>query len=422
MLAQRRYKEYFDIDKEFYKCVDEENFKASPTHWIKFYPHAKFITLLKDVASILDGEKKQSVWVEGAYGTGKSYAVLTLKKLLDASVEELESYFKDNKLPQDLLGRYKNLKQTGKILTVFRERSGSILTDRDLIVAIQESIRSAMVDKGLSGGEDALKDKGIAWLSVERNKELFQRIIDEDERVRLTGRKVDALITEIAISPDREYVINLIKKIDELGRENNINIFQPDIKALIEWIKGVIKDNNLTAIVFIWDEFTEFFKNNKNRLTDFQSIVNMSNLTPFYLIPVTHESGNLFADSDQDRRKILDRFVTPTVRIELPDGIAFELIGAALHKTDNSQLQKEWASVAGNLNGDVINAHEKVAKAVGITTEKMKEILPLHPYAALVLKYLAEKFQSNQRSMFDFIKADHGDETKKIEPGEPGCN
>jgi hypothetical protein len=415
MPTQRRYKEYFDIDKEFYKCVDEENFKASPTHWLKFYPHAKFITLLKDVASILDGEKKQSVWMEGAYGTGKSYAVLTLKKLLDSSVEELEHYFNYYGLPQDLLGRYKNLKRTGKILTVFRERSGNILTDRDLIVAIQESVRSILIEKGLGGGEDALKDKGIEWLSVERNKELFQRIIDEDERVRLTGRKVDALIAEIANSPDREYVINLIKKVDELGRENNINIFQPDIKALIEWIKGVMKDNALTAIVFIWDEFTEFFKNNKNRLTDFQAIINMSNLTPFYLIPVTHESGNLFADSDQDRKKILDRFVSPTVRIELPDGIAFELIGAALHKTENALLQKEWASIAENLNGDVKNAREKVAKAVGTTTEKMKEILPLHPYAALVLKYLAEKFQSNQRSMFDFIKADHGDDTKAFQ-------
>lgn len=415
MPASRKYKEYFDIDKEFYKCVDEENFKASPTHWLKFYPHAKFVTFLKDVASILDGDKKQSVWVEGAYGTGKSYAVLTLKKLLDASVEELEYYFSYYKLPQDLLGRYKNLKKTGKILTVFRERSGSILTDRDLIVAIQESIRSALIEKGLSGGEDALKDKGIEWLSVERNKELFQRIIDEDERVRLTGRKVDSLISEITNSPDREYIIKLIKKVDELGRENNINIFQPDIKALIEWIKGIIKDNSLTAIVFIWDEFTEFFKNNKNRLTDFQAIVNMSNLTPFYLIPVTHESGNLFADSDPDRKKILDRFVSPTVRIELPDGIAFELIGAALHKTENDLIKKEWASIAENLNGDVKNAREKVASAVGTTTEKMKEILPLHPYAALVLKYLAEKFQSNQRSMFDFIKADHGDETKAFQ-------
>ena len=34
----------------------------------------------------------------------------------------------------------------------------------------------------------------------------------------------------------------------------------------------------------------------------------------------------------------------------------------------------------------------------------MRDILPIHPIAALVLKNIASAFQSNQRSMFDFIK------------------
>lgn len=42
----------------------------------------------------------------------------------------------------------------------------------------------------------------------------------------------------------------------------------------------------------------------------------------------------------------------------------------------------------------------------------IKNILPLHPYAALLLKHISSAFDSNQRSMFDFIKNDRGDEIK----------
>ena len=417
MPTQRKYIEFFDIDKEFYKCVSEEIFNASPTLWKKFYPHEKFQKMLDDVVSVLSGGKtgKESVWVEGAYGTGKSYAVLTLKKLLDASVDDVTEYFNACKLPQNLLGKLLSIKKNCKMLTVFRNGSANILSDRDLIVAIQESIRLAMKEHGFVGGEDALKAKGIEWLSDGANSRYFQSLIDNDDRCRLTGKNLAAIITELNNTTDRDYVVKLIRLIDEVGREKNINIFQPDIAALLEWIKGIIKDNQLKSIIFIWDEFTEFFKNNRNRLTDFQSIVNLSNVTPFYLIPVTHVSGGLFSGADDDKKKILGRFIEPTSRIELPDGIAFELIGAALRHNNNPDIEKEWINVSQNINNELSDARKKVAERVNISEGKMREILPIHPYAALVLKYLAEKFQSNQRSMFDFIKADNGDDIKAFQ-------
>lgn len=417
MLTQRRYIEFFDIDKEFYKCVDEKIINASPMFWKKFYPHEKFQKMLSNVISVLSGGRsgKESVWVEGAYGTGKSYAILTLKKLLDASVEEVTEYFNTYNLPQNLLAKLLSVKNNCNVLTVFRDGSANILRDRDLIIAIQESIRDAMKERTLVGGEDALKTKGIEWLSDSVNSKHFQNLIDNDDSYRLSGKDVASIVNELNNSTDRDYVIKLIRLIDEIGRDRNINIFQPDINSLLEWIKGVIKDNALSSIVFIWDEFTEFFKNNRNRLTDFQSIVNLSNVAPFYLIPVTHVSGGLFSGADDDKKKILNRFIEPTSRIELPDGIAFELIGAALRHNTDPTIAKEWKSVSQSINDETHDARKRVAERVGVDESKLREILPLHPYAALVLKYLAEKFQSNQRSMFDFIKADNGDDIKAFQ-------
>ena len=45
----------------------------------------------------------------------------------------------------------------------------------------------------------------------------------------------------------------------------------------------------------------------------------------------------------------------------------------------------------------------------------MKDIMPLHPMAALLLKNIASAFKSNQRSMFDFIKSANMDDVKAFQ-------
>ncbi len=51
------------------------------------------------------------------------------------------------------------------------------------------------------------------------------------------------------------------------------------------------------------------------------------------------------------------------------------------------------------------NSRKKVTSVVkGLKNEDLSNILPIQPYAALVLKQIASNFNSNQRSMFDFIQ------------------
>ena len=77
-----KYRDYFDIDPEYFPQINEKVINNNPDIWKKFYPHETFVKLLKDTVSVLSRKQKVSIWVEGAYGTGKSHAVLTLKKLL----------------------------------------------------------------------------------------------------------------------------------------------------------------------------------------------------------------------------------------------------------------------------------------------------------------------------------------------------
>ena len=90
-----KYRAYFDIDPDYFPAVNPDVIKSNPELWKKFYPHETFIKLLKDTVSVLNRTQKLNIWVEGAYGTGKSHAVLTLKRLLDSTTEETKEYFKD---------------------------------------------------------------------------------------------------------------------------------------------------------------------------------------------------------------------------------------------------------------------------------------------------------------------------------------
>ena len=106
--------------------------------WKKFFPHETFIKLVKNTVSILDRKQKLSLWVEGAYGTGKSHAVLTLKKLLDADPDDTKAYFEKYGMDNDLCNNLQRIKNSGKVLTVHRYGSSNIHGDNDLVLAIQE--------------------------------------------------------------------------------------------------------------------------------------------------------------------------------------------------------------------------------------------------------------------------------------------
>lgn len=408
----KKYRSYFDIDEEYFPQVTEDLINKGKIDWKKFYPHSTFVKLLSNMLSVLTRQQKLSVWVEGAYGTGKSHAVLTLKKLLDATEEEMKEYFERHSLSMDLYNKFQGVKSQGEILTVHRYGSSSIYNDRDLIIAIQESITNELTRRGIQNkGEVALKNAVIDWLSDDAHKKFFDELIKGRYESSFLGDTVDSIIEKLNNSAEVS-VISLMNKIFYVADEEGITALKLDIPGLIAWIRSIIAENELKAIVFIWDEFTEYFLHNRNALTGFQAIAEMSATDSFYLTIVTHKSAALFSDTDADKKKILNRFVEPTCKIELPENMAFQLIGAAMEKTKDSVLLEEWNAAADDLNDRLRDSRDLVKNSAHITDKELVDILPIHPYTALLLKHISSAFNSNQRSMFDFIKNDRGDDVK----------
>ena len=167
--------------------------------WKSFYPHETFVKLLEKTHTVLSGKDPRSLWVEGAYGTGKSHAALTVKSLLDATDEEVKDYFDDYGLSKDLCQKIIADKNDGMLITIHRIGSGSIRSDQDLILAVQDSIMSALDKNGIANrGEASLRDAALKWLEKKANRDYFNTLIAEEQYAwTFGGNDVDAVIDRL---------------------------------------------------------------------------------------------------------------------------------------------------------------------------------------------------------------------------------
>jgi hypothetical protein len=416
-MADKRYKDYFDIDEHYYASVTADLIAKGLVDWKGFYPHETFVKLIQKTYDVLSGKESKSLWVEGAYGTGKSHAALTLKCLLDASTEAVRAYFDDYGLSSDLCDKLisvKNEEQNGKLITIHRISSSSIRSEQDLIWAIQDSIAQVLDERGIENkAEGTMKEAFLQWLDEkESNRTYLNSLIHEEQYAwNFAGMDVQGVIDRLH-SSDEMQIAALMRNLITVADDNGIMALRMDAQKLASWIRNLILVNNLNAIVFVWDEFTEFFTNNSNSLTGFQTIAEVSESNPFYFVIICHQSRDLFTDTTT-AKKILDRFVTP-IEIKLPENMAFKLMAQAMKLTSDTVSAKEWMNeYKPALNDQLIlvrksiedsaSKSRKLGEKTVISDDELKGIVPIHPYAALLLKHMSVIFNSNQRSMFDFI-------------------
>lgn len=402
-MASNKYCEYFDVDEAYFPCIDESAINAGAP-WETTYPHETFIELLNSVEKMLGGTTNRSIWIHGAYGTGKSQCAFALKKILEVPEDELRAYWnkyeplkKNNALLEKLIGH----KEQG-ILTAYRYASGSITSPQQLFFAVQESIQASLsATPGAYKGENTLKESVITWLEDPAHNSFVNNLLQKPEwMAEFSQSSADEIINTLR---KRTEVSDLMESIFKLANKEGITALSLTADLLCKWIIDVV-NNNHTKIVLIWDEFSGFFRQNRNSLDEFQKIVSLCEETHFYFIIVTHPITSIAGASvskDDPMRVVQQRY--NKVEITLPSNIAFELTGHAFSVIEAAKPQ--WEVMTSDLNANITSSKAAVMKAADVKSDAvMQHMLPIHPMAALVLKNIASAFQSNQRSMFDFIK------------------
>lgn len=125
---------------------------------------------------------------------------------------------------------------------------------------------------------------------------------------------------------------------------------------------------------------------------------------PFYFLLITHRRLEQFIHDSDSRKKLEERFKMH--RLDMGSNTAFMLIRNAIQVTPD--LESEWTNIKSNLwlNVEKIVGETLISYDDSIKKDDLKELLPLHPYAAFMLQILAREINSNQRTMFQFLCGD----------------
>lgn len=408
-----KYREYFDIDPMYFPQITDSSIAEDPHCWKRTYPHPTFIEMLKGFERCLARLEKRSLWIQGSYGVGKSQCAYTLKKLLEVSEEELKGFWSTKALEQEadllekMIGHRKN---GGGILTIYQYATTDVVSHRHFYLAVQKAVRDALRNKGLYQGENTLKESVIAWIEKPANKNWFNELLSQPQyKSVFTQNNADEILADLR---NNAVVTTLMGNIFYLADKEGVTALNLDVDRLINWLTDII-DQNSIKIVFVWDQFGDYFDISGGEKVDaFQKLCELVNHKAFYFIPVTHYSGDAYIKDRDAWKSVSDRFVSAQIR--LPDNIAIRLIGHAFDV--KSAAKTNWVQLADVLNSRVNDARSAVMKETKITDpQEIKEIMPLHPMAALVLQNIASAFKSNQRSMFDFIKSSNTDDVKAFQ-------
>ncbi|MCL6559221.1 MAG: hypothetical protein K6U74_10575, partial [Firmicutes bacterium] len=397
------YADHLEVRKDFIPVFTEEQDRNQPVAWKLFIPHGGLREILHAMIRAFErgsAKDKLSLWMHGAYGTGKTFAAFVLKHLLEDDPAEVEDYFRKHQKLFELWPRLKALREKGRYLVVYRSGSAHVTSSLKLLVEIQQGIKEKLKEKGYGDvAGETLYEAIVRKLADPRSTFDWPKAFE-----RYRGKFLDFSTAGDVLARfkagDIEQTVNLVERVARV-LENEGFIVQDDPQSVKNWLKEVIHQNSLAGILFIWDEFTDFFAHNVATST-LQELAHATADIPFYLFLITHKSPQTFQRIDEEtRNRLLERF--HNFHFEMKPVTAYQLMANAIQEKKDAQQQWEvkkeslWdrvKKVTVSLLGDEARI------------EDFKGLIPLHPFSAFLLATISRQFSSSQRTLFRFLKED----------------
>lgn len=402
----RLYEEYIKVNKEFIPVFDVFSDKEYPEYWKGFYPHESFIKILDAVIDTLESASsvnRKPIWIYGSYGTGKTFGSFTLKHILEENEEEVRQYFEKYKIGEGKLKLLEGLKSKGDILIVHRSAAADITGDDRLFIAIQESVKKTLKERKYNYfGEKSLYDNILETIRDPKSVFNFRRAFQIYREQFTEYSNVENIVKDLEdLGPDK--ASDLISRIVKVGELSGF-YFNINADGIIFWLEDIIKQNKLHSIVFVWDEFTDYFLQNQSSTSGLQKIAEASstkNEFPFYFVLITHKSHEQFIYDNDTRKKIEARFKLR--KLDMADTTAFKLMRNAIEIRPD--LKEEWENLQERM---WFKLEQRIKNTINrfsedIKNEDLKGLLPLHPFSSLLLQDISSKIGSDKRTMFQFL-------------------
>ncbi len=336
------------------------------------------------------------MWIHGSYGTGKSYAAIFIKHLLEEKPETIEAFLQNSQRLSKFKNRFMNCRRNGDYLVIWKTGCTGIHSGDDLLFAAESAIREALKNKfgtaadlGSASLQDRVKerlrDKSINWENV-----LETTILGEDYP------NADAL--RAAVEGGNLKAVTAVAEVIQAKRWGLID----NVETFKKWIAEIIEANHLekSGIFFIWDEFTEYLRNSDDKVI-LQQISEFCKVKPLFMCFVVHKDPS-WVDmmGSATYQQISHRF--HEVEFHVSADAAYDLIAGSI--SIRNGMDNNWPDAR---KGPIQNIKSFLPEMEGLDSkisDKINELCPIHPMTVKLLAGVAENYAAAQRTMFRFMK------------------
>ena len=404
-MAIKKYSEYLQINPSFESVVDIGADSRNPALWREYIVGDDMEKLMGFLCQTLGYETpdaRRSLWIHGSYGTGKSYAAILIKHLLEEKTDVIDTYLQNNQKLSKYYNRFAKCRKNGEYLVIWKTGCTGIRTGDQLLVEVEFAIRDALREKfgdkadygsaSLQDGVKAqLRNKNINWEHV-----LETTILGEDYD------NLDALIAAV----DKGN-IEATKEVAAIIRSNHWGLIN-NVETFKKWVEEIIAANHLekSGIFFIWDEFTDYLRYSDDQVL-MQQISEYCKVQPLFMCFIVHKDSSwVDVMGNAKYQQITHRF--HEVEFHVSADAAYDLIAGSISVRNG--MAEYWSEARKDPIRNIKKFLPDMAGLDDKISEKISELCPMHPMTIKLLSSVAENFAAAQRTMFRFMKDSSNEE------------
>ena len=405
-MAMKKYNEYLQVNPSFESVVDIAADSRNKNLWREYIVGDDMEKLMDFLCQTLGYETpdaRRSLWVHGSYGTGKSYAAIFVKHLLEEKKDTIDTFLQNNQRLSKYRNRFLNCRKNGDYLVIWKTGCTGIRTGDQLLVEAEFAIREALVQKF---GDRA--DLGVASLQDGVKAQLHNRNINWEHVLDSTILGEDYGDVEELIAAVERGDLKATKAVAEVIRANHWGLIN-NVETFKKWVEEIIVANHLekSGIFFIWDEFTDYLRHSDDQVV-MQQISEFCKEQPLFMCFIVHKDSSwVDVMGNATYQQITHRF--HEVEFHVSADAAYDLIAGSI--SIRNGMDEYWKEARKDPVHNIKKFLPDIAGLDDKISEKINELCPMHPMTVRLLSSVAENFAAAQRTMFRFMK-DSSNETQ----------
>lgn len=399
-MLNKKYSDYIEISPTFESVVDIDADSRNVNLWREYIVGDDMDKMMEVLCQSLNNEGpdlRRSFWIEGTYGTGKSYAAIVIKHMMEEKPDVVDAYLSSNSRLAPYRNRFMKCRNKGgEYLVIWKTGCTGIRDGNAMLMEAEKAVRDALAAKY---GDKA--DYGESSLADAVRQQVHSPVHNWEYILETTTLGDDYASVEDLQEAIDAGDLTALQRTAAVIRQFNWGLVD-SLDTFKKWISTVIENNNLSqsGIFFIWDEFTEYVANSDDQ-TLLQQLSEFCKVKPFFMLFVVHRTSEMVERITPERYQLIThRF--HQVEFHISADAAFDLIAGSINIRNGmvEHWREERKPVLKNIQPflpDMSGLDDKIS-------EQIEHLCPMHPMTIKLLSRVAENYAASQRTMFRFMK------------------